>query len=251
MPGVPSRSPRPPVERVADTRLATVYGDLDAIVYRDRQAAQEHVALVHGDVGGHGVLARMHSECLTGDVFGSTHCDCGEQLAAALRAIVAEGAGVLVYLRGHEGRGIGLPAKLKAMRLQEEGLDTVEANLALGLPADARDYRAGAEILRDLGVRSVRLLSNNPRKLDALRRHGMRVDEPVPLLIPPGEENLRYLRTKRDRLGHRLPHLGAGDQPGGDSADSVAPNDATRLASRARPFSADAREGCPTTPDSV
>ena len=245
------------VERVVTTRLTTVYGDLRAVGYLDRRTAREQVALVHGDIeghaNGHGVLTRVHSECLTGDVFGSAHCDCGDQLAAALRAIVAEGAGVLVYLRGHEGRGIGLLAKLKAMRLQDEGLDTVDANLALGLPIDARDYRAAAEILRDIGVRSVRLLSNNLRKLDALRRHGVRVAERVPLLVPPNAENLHYLRTKRERLGHRLPHLARADaKPGGQpSADSVAPNEVTRLASTARPLSADASEGRPTTPDSV
>src|ERR1700754_4853181 len=184
-----------------------MYGDLRAIGYLDRGNAREQVALIYGDVNGQGVLTRVHSECLTGDVFGSTHCECGDQLSAALRTIVAEGAGVLVYLQGHEGRGIGLLAKLKAMRLQDEGLDTGAANLALGLPIDARDYRVAAEILHDLRVRSVRLLSNNPRKLDALRRYGVQIVEPVPLLISPNDENLRYLRTKRERLGHHLPHL--------------------------------------------
>jgi 3,4-dihydroxy 2-butanone 4-phosphate synthase/GTP cyclohydrolase II len=238
-------SRRSPIERVVSTRLATVYGDLRAIGYLDPGHAHEQVALVHGDVSGDGVLTRVHSECLTGDVFGSTHCECGEQLSAALRTIVAEGAGVLVYVQGHEGRGIGLLAKLKAMRLQDEGLDTVEANLALGLPIDARDYRVAAEILHDLGVRSVRLLSNNPRKLEALRRYGVQIAEQVPLLIPPNDENLPYLRAKRERLDHHLPHL---DQA---SADSVSPKEATRLASTARPFSADASDGRPTTPDSV
>jgi GTP cyclohydrolase II len=243
-----SYGPRAPsVERVVHTRLATVYGDLRAVGYRDRGHVREQVALLYGDVTGHGVLTRVHSECLTGDVFGSTHCECGDQLSAALRAIVAEGAGVLVYVKGHEGRGIGLLAKLEAMSLQDEGLDTVEANLALGLPIDARDYRVAAEILHDLGVRSVRLLSNNPLKLDALRRHGIRIAEQVPLLIPPGGENLRYLRTKRERLDHHLPHLDVGQL----SADSVSPKETTRLASTSRPFSADASEGRPTTPDSV
>jgi 3,4-dihydroxy 2-butanone 4-phosphate synthase/GTP cyclohydrolase II len=237
------------IERVVNTRLPTVYGDLRAIGYLDRGNAREQVALVYGDVNGHGVLTRVHSECLTGDVFGSTHCECGDQLSAALRTIVAEGAGVLVYLQGHEGRGIGLLAKLKAMRLQDEGLDTVEANLALGLPIDARDYRVAAEILHDLRVCSVRLLSNNPRKLDALRRYGVQIVEQVPLLIPPNDENLRYLRTKRERLGHHLPHLD--DVRGQPSTDSISPNEVTRLASRSRPFSADANEGRPTTPDSV
>jgi GTP cyclohydrolase II len=155
------------------------------------------------------MLTRLHSECLTGDAFGSTHCECGPQLSTALREIVAEGRGILVYLRGHEGRGIGLLAKLRAMKLQSEGLDTVEANLALGLPVDARDYRVAAEILHDLGVRSVRLLSNNPRKREALLRHGIKVDEQVSLLIPPCENNITYLRTKRERLDHYLPHLDA------------------------------------------
>jgi GTP cyclohydrolase II len=257
------------IERVVDTRLPTVHGELRAVGYLDRVTGHEQVALVCGDVDkGRGVLTRVHSECLTGDVFGSTHCECGDQLATALRAIVAAGAGVLVYLRGHEGRGIGLLAKLQAMRLQDEGLDTVEANLALGLPSDARDYRVAAEILHDLGVGSVRLLSNNLRKLDALRRYGVDVEERVPLLIPPNEENLRYLRTKRERLGHHLPHLddaAAGNGQAGNgqagngqagngqrpSAASVSANEATRLARTSRPFSADASEGRPTTPDSV
>jgi GTP cyclohydrolase II len=260
---VPRRSV---TERVVDTRLPTVHGELRAVGYLDRVSGHEQVALVCGDVDkGRGVLTRVHSECLTGDVFGSTHCECGDQLATALRAIVDAGTGVLVYLRGHEGRGIGLLAKLQAMRLQEEGLDTVEANLALGLPSDARDYRVAAEILHDLNVGSVRLLSNNLRKLDALRRYGVDVDERVPLLIPPNDENLRYLRTKRERLGHHLPHLddattttatatgtgngvGTGQRP---SAASVSANEATRLARTSRPFAADASEGRPTTPDSV
>jgi 3,4-dihydroxy 2-butanone 4-phosphate synthase/GTP cyclohydrolase II len=249
-----SRKFEPVVERVVVTRLPTVYGELRAIGYRDRRNGCEQVALVYGEVEGHGVLTRMHSECLTGDAFGSTHCECGDQLDTALRTIVAAGAGVLIYLLGHEGRGIGLLAKLQAMRLQQdEGLDTVDANLALGLPVDARDYRVAAEMLDDLGVRSVRLLSNNLRKLDALRRHGIKIVEQVPLLIPPNDDNLRYLRTKRERLGHRLPHLDdVPDQLRAHvSADSVSPNDATRLASASRPLSADAREGRPITPDSV
>ncbi|HEY0451504.1 GTP cyclohydrolase II [Actinophytocola sp.] len=229
-------------ERMVDTRLPTGYGDFRAVGYLDRQG-HEHVALVYGDVMGRSPLTRVHSECLTGDVFASTRCECGEQLAAALRRIVAAGAGVLVYLKGHEGRGIGLVAKLRAMRLQEEGLDTVEANLALGLPVDARDYDVAAEILRDLGVRSIRLLSNNPKKLDSLRRNGIRIAERVPLLVEPHAENVRYLSTKRERLGHLLPHL--------SSAASTPANDSARLASAALPFAADAREGRPTTPDSV
>ncbi|MET9800447.1 GTP cyclohydrolase II [Streptomyces sp. NPDC006368] len=206
--GTPHGITRPSgVEHVVNVQLSTDHGDFLAVGYLDLDRGDEQIALVHGDIEADDVLTRVHSECLTGDAFGSRHCECGEQLSAALRAIAREGRGVLVYLQGHEGRGIGLLAKLRAMRLQADGLDTVEANLALGLPDDARDYRVAAEMLHDLGVRSVRLLSNNPRKSEALRRHGIRISEQVPLLIPPREENLSYLRTKRERLGHHLPHL--------------------------------------------
>lgn len=198
---------KPGVERVVTARLPTTYGEFLAVGYLDLRSGIEQVALVHGDVVGEQVLTRVHSECLTGDAFASTHCECGDQLSAALRAIVAAGRGILVYLQGHEGRGIGLLAKLRAMKLQEGGLDTVEANIALGLPVDARDYGVAAEMLQDLGVRSVRLLSNNPRKREALLRHGIAVAEQVPLLMPPGVENIRYLRAKRERLDHDLPHL--------------------------------------------
>ncbi|MER7485690.1 GTP cyclohydrolase II [Streptomyces sp. NPDC126497] len=197
------------VERVVNAPLPTVYGAFQAVGYLDHDRGDEQVALVYGDIGADRVLTRLHSECLTGDAFGSRHCECGDQLASALRAVVAEGAGVVVYLRGHEGRGIGLLGKLRAMALQAEGLDTVEANLALGFPVDARDYGVAAGILQDLGVRSVRLMSNNPRKREALVRHGVRVAEQVPLLIPPCENNITYLRTKRERLDHHLPHLDA------------------------------------------
>ncbi|BDH06737.1 GTP cyclohydrolase II [Streptomyces seoulensis] len=196
-------------ERVVNTPLPTVYGEFQAVGYLDHDRGDEQVALVHGDIGTENVLVRLHSECLTGDAFGSQHCECGEQLAAALRAVVAEGSGVVLYLRGHEGRGIGLLAKLRAMALQAEGLDTVEANLALGLPVDARDYRVAAEMLHDLKVRSVRLMSNNPRKREALTQYGIEVAEQVPLLIEPSENNITYLRTKRERLDHHLPHLDA------------------------------------------
>jgi len=201
------------VERVANVRLSTEHGDFLAVGYLDRARGDEQIALIYGDVEGAGTLTRLHSECLTGDTFGSKHCECGDQLSAALRAIVSEGRGVLVYLQGHEGRGIGLLAKLQAMQLQAEGLDTVEANLALGLPADARDYRVAADILHDLGVRSVRLLSNNPRKRAALLQHGIEITEQVSLLTPPREENIFYLRTKRERLGHYLPHLDRAPEP--------------------------------------
>ncbi|MFI8090160.1 GTP cyclohydrolase II [Streptomyces sp. NPDC086080] len=209
--GVLGKKPqrRTGVERVVNAPLPTVYGQFQAVGYLDHDRGDEQVALVYGDLGSDRVLTRLHSECLTGDAFGSQHCECGDQLAAALRAVVAEGAGVVVYLRGHEGRGIGLLAKLRAMALQAEGLDTVEANLALGLPVDSRDYAVAARMLQDLGVRSVRLMSNNPRKREALVRHGVQVAEQVPLLIPPCESNITYLRTKRERLDHHLPHLDA------------------------------------------
>ena len=209
--GVLGKQPqrRTGVERVVNAPLPTVYGKFQAIGYLDHDRGDEQVALVYGDLGTDRVLTRLHSECLTGDAFGSQHCECGDQLAAALRAVVAEGAGVVVYLRGHEGRGIGLLAKLRAMALQAEGLDTVEANVALGFPVDARDYKVAADILRDLGVRSVRLMSNNPRKREALVDNGIKVAEEVPLLIEPCENNITYLRTKRERLDHRLPHLDA------------------------------------------
>ncbi|OQR62597.1 GTP cyclohydrolase II [Streptomyces maremycinicus] len=197
------------VERVVNAPLPTVYGKFQAVGYMDHDRGDEQVALVYGEIGTEDVLTRLHSECLTGDAFGSQHCECGDQLASALRAVVAEGRGVIVYLRGHEGRGIGLLGKLRAMALQAEGLDTVEANVALGFPVDARDYKVAADILRDLGVDSVRLMSNNPRKREALVDNGIRVAEEVPLLIEPCENNITYLRTKRERLDHRLPHLDA------------------------------------------
>lgn len=196
------------VERVVEVRLPTIHGEFRAIGYMDRRTNEEQVALVHGDIAAHGALTRVHSECLTGEVFGSTHCECGEQLGTAMRMMVADGSGILIYIQGHEGRGIGLLAKLKALQLQEaDGLDTVEANLALGLPVDAREYTVAVEILNDLGVESVRLLSNNPRKRDALEANGITIAERIPLLIPPNKENHYYLLTKRKRLDHSLPHL--------------------------------------------
>ncbi|MDX2675174.1 MULTISPECIES: GTP cyclohydrolase II [Streptomyces] len=197
------------VERVVNAPLPTVYGKFQAVGYLDHDRGDEQVALVYGEIGAEDVLTRLHSECLTGDAFGSQHCECGDQLESALRAVVDEGRGIVVYLRGHEGRGIGLLGKLRAMALQAEGLDTVEANVALGFPVDARDYKVAADILRDLGVRSVRLMSNNPRKREALVDNGIKVAEEVPLLIEPCENNITYLRTKRERMDHRLPHLDA------------------------------------------
>ena len=202
------------VERVVDTRLPTRHGTFRAVGYRSTVDGREHVALVAGEIGdGADLLVRVHSECLTGDVLGSLRCDCGAQLDAAIAAVAAEGRGVVLYLRGHEGRGIGLLYKLQAYRLQDGGADTVDANLSLGLPADARDYGTGARILVDLGVHTVRLLSNNPAKRAGLEGHGVRVVGRVPLAVHPNPENLRYLRTKRDRLGHDLPELALPELP--------------------------------------
>ncbi|MFJ9604505.1 bifunctional 3,4-dihydroxy-2-butanone-4-phosphate synthase/GTP cyclohydrolase II [Streptomyces althioticus] len=202
------RGSEPTVRREAEVRLPTAHGTFTAYGFRSTVDGVEHVALVHGDLGdGADVLVRMHSECLTGDVFGSQRCDCGPQLDASLDRIQEEGRGVVVYLRGHEGRGIGLMSKLRAYELQERGRDTLDANLELGLPADARDYAAGAQILADLGVRSVRLMTNNPDKSDALARHGIDVVRREPMPVTASEHNLRYLRTKRDRMGHDLPWL--------------------------------------------
>jgi 3,4-dihydroxy 2-butanone 4-phosphate synthase/GTP cyclohydrolase II len=196
------------VERVAETRLPTKHGEFTAYGYRITIDGSEHVALVHGDISGdEPVLARVHSECLTGDVFGSERCDCGPQLDEALARIVAEGRGVVVYLRGHEGRGIGLVAKLQAYQLQDGGRDTVDANLDLGLPADARHYGTATQVLRDLDIASVRLMTNNPDKTSSLEDFGIHVTERVPLTPHPNDHNLAYLLTKRDRMGHDLPDL--------------------------------------------
>ena len=210
------RAAEPTVRRAASTRLPTAFGDFRAYGYRSTVDGVEHIALVAGDLDeqgrladGEDVLVRIHSECLTGDVFGSLRCDCGPQLRDSLQRVAAEGRGVVVYLRGHEGRGIGLLHKLRAYELQELGRDTLDANLELGLPADARDYAAGAQILTDLGVRSLRLLTNNPEKTAALAGHGLRINGREPMPVQAGEHNLRYLRTKRDRMGHDLPWLDA------------------------------------------
>lgn len=192
------------IRRIAETNLPTRYGHFRAIAYEDILEKQGHLALVKGTVDdGQPVLVRVHSECLTGDVFGSYRCDCGEQLERALAMIEAEGRGVLLYMR-QEGRGIGLLNKIKAYKLQEEGKDTVEANEALGFPADLRDYGIGAQILVDLGIKELRLLTNNPRKIAGLEGYGLRVVERVPLEIKPNGVNQRYLRTKKDKLGHLL-----------------------------------------------
>ncbi|MGY4907498.1 bifunctional 3,4-dihydroxy-2-butanone-4-phosphate synthase/GTP cyclohydrolase II [Streptomyces sp. 900116325] len=202
------RSSEPTVRREAQVRLPTSFGEFTAYGYRSTVDGVEHVALVHGDLGdGDDILVRVHSECLTGDIFQSQRCDCGPQLHAAMARITDEGRGVVVYLRGHEGRGIGLLSKLRAYELQEHGVDTLDANLELGLPADARDYGAGAQILKDLGVHGVRLMTNNPDKTAALVRHGLEITGREPMPVQAGEHNLRYLRTKRDRMGHDLPWL--------------------------------------------
>ncbi|MFI1971975.1 bifunctional 3,4-dihydroxy-2-butanone-4-phosphate synthase/GTP cyclohydrolase II [Streptomyces cinnamoneus] len=202
------KSSEPTVRREAETRLPTAHGDFRAYGFRSTVDGVEHIALVAGDLGdGEDVLVRVHSECLTGDVFGSLRCDCGPQLQASLERVSVEGRGVVLYLRGHEGRGIGLLPKLRAYELQEDGRDTLDANLELGLPADARDYACGAQILADLGVRSLRLMTNNPDKTAALIRHGLKVTGREPMPVQAGEHNLRYLRTKRDRMGHDLPWL--------------------------------------------
>ncbi|MFF3555086.1 bifunctional 3,4-dihydroxy-2-butanone-4-phosphate synthase/GTP cyclohydrolase II [Streptomyces tsukubensis] len=203
------RATEPAVRREAEVDLPTAFGRFTAYGYRSTRDGIEHVALVHGDpaADADNVLVRVHSECLTGDIFHSLRCDCGPQLQESLRRIAAEGRGVVVYLRGHEGRGIGLLPKLRAYELQERGVDTLDANLELGLPADARDYAAGAEILADLGVRGVRLMTNNPDKISALTDLGLTVHRREPMPVQAGEHNLRYLRTKRDRMGHDLPWL--------------------------------------------
>jgi 3,4-dihydroxy 2-butanone 4-phosphate synthase/GTP cyclohydrolase II len=193
------------VVRVSQAQLPLDGGEFTAIAYREVIDGQEHIALVLGDLGdGEEVLVRVHSECLTGDALGSRRCDCGPQLKMAIDKIAAERRGVLVYLRGQEGRGIGLSAKIHAYRLQDGGLDTVDANAALGYPTDRRDYGTGMQILRDLGVRSMRLMTNNPAKRAGLEGYGLSVVERVPLLTSPTPENARYLSTKRDRMGHVL-----------------------------------------------
>ncbi|MEA2186283.1 MAG: 3,4-dihydroxy 2-butanone 4-phosphate synthase / cyclohydrolase [Solirubrobacteraceae bacterium] len=196
------------IERVVSTKLPTGFGDFEAVGYRELHSGKHHVALVKGAVAGvSDVLVRVHSECLTGDVFHSLRCDCGEQLESALAMIETQGRGVLLYL-SQEGRGIGLLNKLKAYKLQEGGLDTVEANLQLGLPADLRDYGIGAQILVDLGLSSIRILTNNPKKIRGLEGYGLSVSEQVPIEHVPNAHNEAYLRAKRERMGHTLHHQG-------------------------------------------
>jgi 3,4-dihydroxy 2-butanone 4-phosphate synthase/GTP cyclohydrolase II len=193
------------VERVAEASLPTEFGDFRCVAYRSEESGDEHIALVKGDPAhDNAPLVRIHSECLTGDIFRSRRCDCGEQLERAMQLINEAGTGVVVYLRAHEGRGIGLVNKIRAYKLQETGLDTVEANLHLGYPADARDFSIGASILADLGVHRVRLLTNNPEKRVSLEGQGLEIVERVSLITPRNGHNERYLRSKQEKLGHLL-----------------------------------------------
>jgi len=193
------------VRRVSEARIPTQYGDFTAHVFSSLLDNTEHLAFVRGEVAGQSnVLVRVHSECLTGDVFGSLRCDCGVQLDRALEMVAKEGQGVVVYLRGHEGRGIGLGHKLRAYSLQDQGRDTVEANLDLGFPADSREYGVGAQILVDLGVTTMRLMTNNPAKYGGIEGFGLEIVERVPVHVVPNAENIAYLRAKQNKLGHLL-----------------------------------------------
>jgi 3,4-dihydroxy 2-butanone 4-phosphate synthase/GTP cyclohydrolase II len=194
------------VQRVGESSFTVAAGELQAIVFRNIVDGREHLALIHGNIGGgRPALVRLHSECLTGDVFGSSRCDCGEQLNESIRRIIAADAGVIIYLN-QEGRGIGLGNKIKAYALQDQGLDTVEANLELGFKEDLRDYGIGAQILRDLGVGEVRLLTNNPHKIESLQNYGVNVIR-EPLEVTPHRGNIEYLRTKKEKLGHLFTKL--------------------------------------------
>jgi 3,4-dihydroxy 2-butanone 4-phosphate synthase/GTP cyclohydrolase II len=208
------------VQRTAEASIPTRHGDFTAFTYESLVDGNVHVALVRGEIGdGDDVLVRVHSECLTGDVFGSLRCDCGDQLDAALERIGQEDRGVVLYIRGHEGRAIGITHKLRAYQLQEQGRDTVEANVELGFPADPRDYGIGAQILVDLGVRTMRLLTNNPSKRAGLEGYGLSIVDRVPLETSPNPRNIEYLRTKREKMGHLLEHL----EPEGGVAGVKAP----------------------------
>jgi 3,4-dihydroxy 2-butanone 4-phosphate synthase/GTP cyclohydrolase II len=218
------------VERVAAARIPTEFGEFIAYGFRSMLDGQEHVAFVAGDLSTkESVLVRVHSECLTGDVFGSLRCDCGPQLEAAMRRIGDEGVGVIVYLRGHEGRGIGITHKLRAYNLQDNGRDTVDANVELGLPVDSREYGIGAQILVELGVTKMRLMTNNPAKYGGLEGYGLDIVERVALAPVPNPENVEYLRTKRERLGHLLGELDLGEvevvEPGDPDGHGLVPGD--------------------------
>ncbi|GAA2020964.1 3,4-dihydroxy 2-butanone 4-phosphate synthase/GTP cyclohydrolase II [Nakamurella flavida] len=229
------------IRKVAQARLPLPQGLFQAHGYLSTVTGRELIGLVHGELGdGEDVLVRVHSECLTGDVLGSLRCDCGPQLHTALDAVVAEGRGVVLYIRGHEGRGIGLLDKLRAYELQDEGADTVDANLALGLPSDSREYGTGAQVLADLGIRSMRLLTNNPAKRAGLEGYGLTVLGRVPLAGAPNPENLRYLTTKRDRMGHVL------DGDLGGRLDQVVPGGST--AGDPTPAPGDLPDADPTDP---
>jgi 3,4-dihydroxy 2-butanone 4-phosphate synthase/GTP cyclohydrolase II len=196
------------VKRIAEARIPTEWGDFTCYAYESLLDGEQHLALVKGAVQGEDdVLVRVHSECLTGDVFGSLRCDCGVQLEAAMKQIADDGLGVVVYLRGHEGRGIGIAHKLRAYNLQEQGRDTVDANVDLGLPVDSREYGIGAQILVDLGITTMRLMTNNPSKYGGLEGFGLEITDRVPIQSAPNPENIRYLRTKRERMGHLLEGL--------------------------------------------
>jgi 3,4-dihydroxy 2-butanone 4-phosphate synthase/GTP cyclohydrolase II len=193
------------VERIEVVEMPTDYGEFKLHLYKSHLDSIHHVALVKGDIkGSEPTLVRVHSECLTGDIFASRRCDCGSQLHAAMEHIEKAGKGVIIYMRGHEGRGIGLHGKILAYKLQEQGLDTVEANLKLGFPMDLRDYGIGAQIIYDLGVRKIRLMTNNPRKVIGLGGHRLEIVEQVPVKSPPKPENTRYLETKKKKMGHKL-----------------------------------------------
>jgi 3,4-dihydroxy 2-butanone 4-phosphate synthase/GTP cyclohydrolase II len=193
------------VEKIEDVEMPTEFGTFRLHLYKSRIDNVHHVALVMGDIDPETpTLVRVHSECLTGDIFGSRRCDCGSQLHAAMRRVAEAGRGVIIYMRGHEGRGIGLHGKILAYKLQEQGLDTVEANLKLGFPLDLRDYGIGAQIISDLGVRKIRLMTNNPRKVVGLEGHKLEIVEQVPVVSPPNPHNRKYLETKKRKLGHKL-----------------------------------------------